>query len=72
VTFDAAGGEIVAGTYDYYFDFSADGAISNAELSEWLVDSATANGFIAPCLFGDANLDGRRIRLECPGPKLAG
>ena len=55
---DALVGEIVAGTNDWAFDLSADGAVNNADLSQWLVDVATANGFAAPLLPGDANLDG--------------
>jgi hypothetical protein len=55
---DALIGGIVAGAYDFYFDLTADGAINNADLSQWLSDAATANGFAAPYLLGDANLDG--------------
>jgi hypothetical protein len=50
--------EIVASTNDPAFDLSADGAVNNADLSQWLGDAATENGFNAPYLLGDANLDG--------------
>ena len=55
---DALVGEIVAGTNDSAFDLSADGAVNNADLTQWLGDVATANGFATPLLPGDANLDG--------------
>jgi hypothetical protein len=37
---------------------TADEAVSNADLNQWLSDAATANDFAAPYLLGDANLDG--------------
>ena len=55
---DALVGEIVAGTYDYYFDLTDDQAIDNDDLNQWLSEAATENGFAAPYLLGDANLDG--------------
>jgi hypothetical protein len=58
VDVDALVGEIVAGTDNSAFDLTADGAVNNADLSQWLSDAATANGFAGPYLMGDANLDG--------------
>ena len=55
---DALVGEIVAGTNESTFDLSADGVVNNADLSQWLKDAATNNGFNAPYLLGDANLNG--------------
>lgn len=55
---DALVGEIVAGTNESTFDISADGIVNNADLSQWLRDAATNNGFNAPYLLGDANLNG--------------
>jgi hypothetical protein len=55
---DALVAEIVAGTDDLAFDLSGDGAVNNVDLSQWLSDAATENGFAAPYLRGDANLDG--------------
>ena len=50
--------EIVADTNDSAFDLSADGTVDNDDLGQWLSEAATANGFDAPYLLGDANLDG--------------
>jgi hypothetical protein len=55
---DALVGEILSGAYDFFFDLTGDEAIDNADLSQWLNDAATANGFNAPYMRGDANLDG--------------
>jgi hypothetical protein len=55
---DALVGEIVSGTNDSLFDLTADGAVNGADLSQWLSDAATVNGFAATYLLGDANLDG--------------
>ena len=55
---DALVGVIVAGTNEATFDLSADGVVNNADLSQWLRDAASNNGFNAPYLLGDANLDG--------------
>ena len=55
---DALVGEIVAGTSNLAFDLTADGAVDDSDLSQWLNDAATANGFAEPYLLGDANLDG--------------
>ena len=55
---DSLVGEIVAGTNNSAFDLTADAIVDNADLSQWLSDAATANGFTAPYLLGDANLDG--------------
>ena len=58
VDIDALIGEIVAGSNDLAFDLSADGIVNDADLSHWLSEAATANGFAASYLLGDANLDG--------------
>lgn len=55
---DALVAEIVAGTDNSAFDISADGEVNNVDLTQWLSDAATTNGFAAPYLRGDANLDG--------------
>ncbi len=36
----------------------SDGLVSDLDLEQWLQGAATFNGFAAPYLFGDANLDG--------------
>ena len=55
---DALVGEIVAGTDNSVFDLTEDGAVSDADLSQWLSAAATENSFSPPYLSGDANLDG--------------
>ena len=55
---DALVAEIVAGTDNSAFDLSADGEVNNVDLTQWLSHAATTNGFAAPYLRGDANLDG--------------
>ena len=55
---DALVGEIIAGTHDSALDLTVDGSVDNADLMVWLSDAATHNGFNAPYLLGDANLDG--------------
>jgi hypothetical protein len=55
---DALVVEIVAGTNDLAFDLSVDGAVDSTDLSQWLSEAATINGFTAPYLSGDSNLDG--------------
>ncbi len=55
---DALVGVITAMTNDPAFDLTLDGAVDQADLSQWLADAATANGFAEPYLAGDANLDG--------------
>lgn len=39
-------------------DLNNDGLVSSLDLEQWLQDAATFNGFAAPYLLGDANLDG--------------
>jgi hypothetical protein len=56
---DSLVGEIVAGSDDLAFDLSNDGTVDEADLTQWLAYAATENGFVAPYLFGDANLDGK-------------
>ena len=55
---DALVGEITAMTNDLHFDVTLDGIVDQADLSQWLGDAATANGFAEPYQAGDANLDG--------------
>ena len=55
---DALVGVIAAMTNDPDFDLTLDGTVDQADLSMWLADAATAHGFAAPYLAGDANLDG--------------
>ena len=55
---DALVREIAAGTHDSVYDLSADGVVNKADLDQWLGDAATANGYDAPFLLGDSNLDG--------------
>ena len=50
--------EAAAGTNDPDFDLTLDGTVDQADLSRWLGDAATANGFAEPYRAGDANLDG--------------
>jgi hypothetical protein len=50
--------EIVAGTNGSQFDLNGDSTVSTLDLSQWLSDAATENGFVGPYLNGDANLDG--------------
>ena len=40
------------------FDLSGDGTVDGADLSKWLTDAATHNGFGEPYMAGDSNLDG--------------
>ncbi len=51
-------GEIIAGTNDSTFDLTGDETVDDGDLNQWLSDAATENGFTAPYLLGDANLDG--------------
>ncbi len=50
--------EIIAGTNDSTFDLTGDKTVDAADLDQWLSDAAIENGFTAPYLMGDANLDG--------------
>ena len=40
------------------FELSGDGTVDDADLTKWLADAATHNGFGEPYLAGDSNLDG--------------
>jgi hypothetical protein len=40
------------------FDLNNDGTVDDADLTKWRTDAATHNGFGAPYLVGDSNLDG--------------
>ena len=55
---DSLVGEIVAGTNTDRFDLTGNGFVNRADLDRWLADAATANGFAARYLLGDADLDG--------------
>jgi hypothetical protein len=55
---DSLVGEIVAGTNDAVFDFSGEGTVDDADLTQWLSEAATHNGFSEAYLHGDSNLDG--------------
>lgn len=51
-------GEVIAGTHGSGLDMTGDGRVNADDLAEWRVIAATENGFAAPYLEGDANLDG--------------
>ncbi len=51
-------GEIIAGTNGSGLDMTGDGLVNVDDLAEWRAIAATENGFAAPYLEGDANLDG--------------
>ena len=55
---DALVAEIVIGANDPRFDMSGDESVDIADVSLWLAVAASANGFDAPYLPGDTNLDG--------------
>ena len=55
---DLLGKEIIAGTNNSDFDLTNDGLVNLADQDEWRAISATKNGFAAPYLNGDADLDG--------------
>ncbi len=55
---DALNAEVLADTNGAQFDLDGNGAVNNADLSQWLSQAATTNGFTAPYLLGDSNLDG--------------
>ena len=54
---DALVAEIAAGTNQSDFDLNNDSAVDTNDLSQWLSDAATANGFTTAYVPGDANLD---------------
>ncbi len=43
---------------DAKFDRTGDDVLDSADLDQWLADIATIDGYDAPYLKGDANLDG--------------
>ena len=51
--------EILADQVNLGFDLNADGVVDTGDLSQFLTDAATENGFDAPYQLGDANLDGQ-------------
>ena len=50
--------KVVAGTDGELFDLTGDGAVDHMDVSQWLSEAATHNGFREPYFPGDANLDG--------------
>ena len=44
--------------YDPKYDLNMDGILDPGDVDEWLDDGASHNGFGAPYLRGDSNLDG--------------
>lgn len=50
--------EIAAGTHGEPFDLAGDGVVDTTDLSEWPSRAADRDGFSAPYLAGDSNLDG--------------
>jgi hypothetical protein len=55
---DALVNEIITGTDNGLFDLTGDGVLDGQDLAQWRATAATENGFAAPYLIGDANLDG--------------
>ncbi len=55
---DLLGKEIIAGTNNSGFDLTGDGLVNLADQDEWRSIAAERNGFAAPYLNGDADLDG--------------
>ena len=55
---DSLVAEIAAGTNDALFDLSGDGVVDDTDLTQWLRDGATHDGFGEAYLLGDSNLDG--------------
>ena len=55
---DALVNEIVAGNDSGLFDLTGDSILDGQDLEQWRATAAEENGFAAPCLLGDANLDG--------------
>ena len=56
---DALTFAIIGGSMESRFDLNADSLVSVGDLQEWLLIAATKNGFSAPYLPGDADLNGR-------------
>jgi glucose/arabinose dehydrogenase len=55
---DALTAEIAGGGNDPLFDLTGDAIVDLLDRDAWLAIAATENGFSAPYLLGDANLDG--------------
>ncbi len=55
---DALVAEIVIGDNDGLFDLTGDGILNGQDLEQWLASAAEENGFSAPYLLGDTDLDG--------------
>lgn len=51
--------EILAGTAAGRFDLTDDGGVNFEDVEQWLSIAAEENGFAAPYLIGDTNLDGK-------------
>ena len=58
---DLLGKEIIAGTNNSDFDLTSDGLVNLADQDEWRSIAAEKNGYAAPYLNGDADLDGAVI-----------
>ena len=58
VDIDTLVNEIASGDGNQRFDLSGDGIVNGTDIKEWLSTAALENGFAAPYLLGDANLDG--------------
>jgi hypothetical protein len=41
-----------------YFDLTGDSLVDDADITQWLADAAIENGYAAPYVIGDTNLDG--------------
>ena len=55
---DALVNEIITGNNSALIDLTGDDVLNGQDLEQWLVTAAEENGFGAPYLIGDANLDG--------------
>ena len=55
---DALVGEIISGTNDGLFDLTSEGSVDDDDLTQWLSEASTHNGFSEAYLHGDSNLDG--------------
>ena len=61
---DSLVGEIVAGTHREPFDLTGEGIVDDGDLTKWLSEAATHNGFTEAYLHGDSNLDGAVNALD--------
>ena len=61
---DALSTEVFLGTDNLAFDLTGDGTVDQQDLTQWLSDAASENGFNEPYLVGDANLDGTVDSLD--------